>query len=40
MAVSRLRKEYGEQLVAEIQRTVNSAAEVETERRHLLAALV
>ena len=39
MAVSRLRREYGERLVAEIQRTVDSPADVEAERRYLLAAL-
>ena len=39
MAVSRLRRRYGEHLRAEIAHTVSGAASVEDELRHLLAAL-
>jgi hypothetical protein len=39
MAVSRLRKQYGARLRAEIQRTMNDPSGVEEELRCLLAAL-
>ena len=39
MAISRLRREYGELLTVELRRTVGDAREVEAERQHLLAVL-
>jgi RNA polymerase sigma-70 factor (ECF subfamily) len=39
MAISRLRREYGELLTAELRRTVDDARDVEAERQHLLAIL-
>jgi len=39
MAVSRLKKEFGQALKAEVRRTVSSTAELNEELRHLLALL-
>ena len=39
MAISRLRREYGELLTLELRRTVGDARDVEAERQHLLAVL-